>query len=381
MPTRAEVQPASRTRLSALAQHDLGAAALATKVVGLAQETVGRSVLGDGRTCFTLRRPRSGGAAVAEGVSSRYASIVSLGVGLLSAAEQRRVLGGCTARDLYLAAIADLGPRPELGDLAMAAWAVLEAGGPEGTALVDRLLPTLVANPLPHTVASAWTLTALTAAGRTAQATDVARALVAAAGPSGLFPHWLRPGQAPRLRRHVGCFADQVYPIQALARHAHQSGDEVALAAAQRCADTICTLQGRDGQWWWHYDVRAGTVVEGYPVYAVHQAGMAPMALLDLQDAGGRADLDAIARGLHWLGTPTEAAAALVDEQERLVWRKVGRREPVRRAVRAVRSATTAVSPHWRLGLLDRAFPPGPVDHESRPYEAGWALYAWLRSS
>ena len=36
------------------------------------------------------------------------------------------------------------------------------------------------------------------------------------------------------------------------------------------------------------------------------------------------------------------------------------------------------MSPGARLGLLDRTFPPTVVDHECRPYELGWLLYAWL---
>ena len=68
---------------------------------------------------------------------------------------------------------------------------------------------------------------------------------------------------------------------------------------ARLTTDTvICELQGPDGQWWWHYDTRTGKVVEGYPVYSVHQDSMAPMALLDLEDAGGPQHSEAITRGL-----------------------------------------------------------------------------------
>ena len=119
-------------------------------------------------------------------------------------------------------------------------------------------------------------------------------------------------------------------------------------------------------------------MVEGFPVYAVHQAGMAPMALMDLADAGGDGHDEAVRLGLQWLARPTETTEELIDEAESVVWRKVGRREPVRRSVRAARTAATAVHPGIRLQTLDRVCPPGPVDHETRPYEAGWSLYAWL---
>src|SRR5205085_4135860 len=114
---------------------------------------------------------------------------------------------------------------------------------------------------------------------------------------SPLFPHATGPGLLPWYRTHVACFADQVYPIQALARLYHSGNDADALAAAEECAARICELQGDGGQWWWHYDARTGRVIEGYPVYSVHQHAMAPMALLDLAEAGGSGRMADIARG------------------------------------------------------------------------------------
>ena len=92
-------------------------------------------------------------------------------------------------------------------------------------------------------------------------------------------------------------------------------------------------MQGDAGQWWWHYDVRTGGVVEDYPVYSVHQHAMAPMVLLDLREAGGVDHVPAIARGLAWLRTHPETRGELLDDRSGVIWRKVGRREP-RKAVR-----------------------------------------------
>ncbi len=367
------------SQLDDLAARQPLVAPTATRAVELARRSLPRMVLPDSSVCFTLRRSPDG-PAVAEGRSVRYAAIVALGAGQLGAEDQRRALNGSSAQDLRHRAAADL-DTTDLGDLAMVTWATAEAGDAGADALADLLLPALADHDNPPTVPVAWALTALLAAGRPDAARTVADRLLGAVGPSGLFPHWLYAAQAPRMRRHVGCFADQVYPVQALARFAAGTGDARALSAAQRCADVICARQGAEGQWWWHYDVRTGGVVEGYPVYSVHQAGMAPMALFDLAAAGGRADEPALARGLRWLQDPLEGAGPLIDETEAVVWRKVGRREPVNKAVRAVRSATTAVHPSLRTRPLDLVFRPGPVDRETRPYEAGWALYAWLRSS
>ena len=95
-----------------------------------------------------------------------------------------------------------------------------------------------------------------------------------------------------------------MYPIQALARLHGSADDPEALATAETVAGVICGAQGAAGQWWWHYDSRTGGVVEGYPVYSVHQHAMAPMALLDLADAGGTSYIDAICRGLGWMAEP-----------------------------------------------------------------------------
>jgi hypothetical protein len=199
---------------------------------------------------------------------------------------------------------------------------------------------------------------------------------------ASLFPHSIdsetRTGYG-WLRRHVACFADQVYPIQALARHHQRFDDADALRAADACADQICRVQGGGGQWWWHYDARNGAVVEGYPVYSVHQDAMAPMALLDLLAAGGRDHTDAIRRGLGWLTLAPEVQRSLLDDEVGVIWRKVGRTDP-RKIVRRGRALSTWIHPSLRLRWLDRIFPPIAIDHECRPYHLGWVLYAWLRT-
>src|SRR5262249_55193289 len=131
------------------------------------------------------------------------------------------------------------------------------------------------------------------------------------------------------------------------------------------------------GQWWWHYDTRNGSIVEGYPVYSVHQHAMGPMALLDLREAGGVDHLRSVIRGLNWLDRHPEVRDPMVDEQENLIWRKVGRREP-KKIVRMIAALTTAVRPGMHLPGIDTFFPPGRIDYECRPYEFGWLLYAWL---
>jgi hypothetical protein len=108
---------------------------------------------------------------------------------------------------------------------------------------------------------------------------------------------------------------------------------------------------------------------------------MAPTALFDLAEAGGRDLSGHIRRGLEWMRAPAELTAAgvtepLVRDEQAVTWRKVYRGDP-RKAVRGVRSITSRVRPGARSSLVDRFFPPDTIDRECRPYEFGWMLHAW----
>jgi hypothetical protein len=327
----------------------------------------------------TRRDARTLAGVRAEGTNTRYAAIVALGAARLPVDEQRAMLSGATAVQLAEAVARRASTESDLGSAALAAWALAEAGGAD-EALLDRLVQVVDQDEPVATVDYAWTLTALLAATKfrefPAQIERAAARLCSAEG-AAIFPHALPRDSLGRHRSHVGCYADQVYPIQALARHHAVTGERSSLDTADRCARQIVRLQGDAGQWWWHYDVRTGQVVEGYPVYSVHQHAMGPMALFDLYEAGGADHRQAITSGLSWLTSHPEVNEALLDEASGVIWRKVGRREP-RKAVRSIRSLSTAVSPTLRIRPLDKLFPPTVVDYECRPYELGWLLYAWL---
>jgi hypothetical protein len=349
----------------------------------------------------TLRESASDRPPVARGMSVRYTAIAALGLSRTDPCTARDVLRGQELPTLLpgILGLALAGRDP--GALALSVWAALEVGTGRGDEVVSTELERLsrvverlieharTAAPVP-TVEHAWTLVALLAAegtgvlaetdgGAEHLAEEVDRAaqrLMSAQATTGLFPHHLPPDRLGRLRSHVACFADQAYSIQALARYATATGDLRALEAASRCAHQLAALQGDHGQWWWHYDWAGGTVVERYPVYSVHQHALAPMALLELWEAGGADHRAAVAQGLGWLVRHPETDAELIADEPGVVWRKVGRRDPSK-LVRKARSAASATAPGRRLPWLDVVFPPGRVDRECRPFELGWALYAW----
>jgi hypothetical protein len=295
---------------------------------------------------------------------------------------QRKVLHGETAPSFCGHLISRIGTTANLGDVALVAWAAAELDHPQLDAAIGRLRTLDDGNPC-ETVPAAWIVSALTAARHRDDTGDAAHAaarrlLAGSSTTARIFRHHTDSAIAPRGRAHVSCFADQVYAIQALARYANAYEHDEAMRAANDCAASICETIGPAGQWWWHYDARTGEVVEGYPVYSVHQDSMAPMALLDLAEAGGDSHPDAIRQGLSWMVEAPEIGRSLLDESQGVIWRKVGRTDP-KKLVRATRAAGSAIRPGFRLGALDRVFPPTLVDEESRPYHLGWILYAWQR--
>ena len=327
----------------------------------------------------------------------RYAAIVALGLLRVGEPEQRTVLGGQTAAELVGQLAKRLDEISHTGDVALICWAAAEAGHSELPHALARLAQLDRGQAGLDVVSASWVVSALVAARQSADVEErlaAARQRLLSARGETSYPHLT--GAGPWYRAHVGSFADQVYPIQALARLHGSAADPEALAVANAVARAICDAQGPAGQWWWHYDSRTGGVVEGYPVYTVHQHAMAPMALLDLADAGGDAHLAEICRGLRWLAAPPEAAASstpgapamahrapangaaqLVLADPPITWRKIARADH-RKLVRGVRAASTRLHPRTRLAVLDRMYPPGSVDFECRPYELGWLLLTWL---
>ncbi|WP_127753353.1 hypothetical protein [Devosia sp. 1566] len=323
---------------------------------------------------------RKAAAPRPEGDNLRYTINVAQGLAWMPETVQRGVLHGHSARELAQSCIDRAAQSREPGAVALAAWAAAETAGIFARNLYDILVEILAESESVELVPCAWALTAAIAGqhlGDTRRVKDLAWIMLRdAQSPSGVFPHVTPVSAGGWVRGHVGSFADQVYPIQAMARLGYADDNIAALRAADACAARIVELQGSAGQWWWHYDTRDGSVVEGYPVYSVHQHAMAPMALLDLLDAGGQDHRAAIVKGLGWLDDHPETDQPMISEQHSVIWRKVARTEPPKLA-RRIAAGTTALKKGWHLPGLDAVLRPGKIDYECRPYEFGWLLYAW----
>ncbi len=188
-------------------------------------------------------------------------------------------------------------------------------------------------------------------------------------GAQGIFGHQAQVGGIKGvLRGRLGSFADQVYPIYAFAWASKAFGWHEALAQSRACADAICKVQGSMGQWWWHYDSKTGEPVGKYPVYSVHQHGMAPLALFALHDVANADYRKEIYLGLEWIYGQNELNADMRDSSSNVVWRCI-------RPTKSRRYLDEALS------MLNIAGQEQPrhlrILHECWPYELGWLLFAF----
>jgi hypothetical protein len=179
------------------------------------------------------------------------------------------------------------------------------------------------------------------------------------------------------VRARLGFFDAQAYAVVACLARDAAIADPEAREVARRIGEILIAHQHPLGQWGWHYDVHTGALVDLYPVYSVHQDGMAPMALLGLEQATGTPTTLAVARGVGWLFGKNEIGERLVDEERGLVWRSIRRRAPLHRVVYPLKAASL-LGIGRALDLGARLSRPSMVeiDRECRPYHLGFCLYA-----
>lgn len=363
--------PGHASRGSAVDQKDLCALA----VQGLPPMFVASEQL------FCHRRKLVDDRLVCQGISQRYTIITLLG---LAAWERSGASSPIDAVRLMPRLLDNLTWLQGVGDLGLLLWLCTETS-PKG---VERLLGEIdfesALGRFPDgragsTTEVAWFLTGMSKAMLAMRQSPIKLRKAAMQayellrrnqGPAGIFSH-MRTARtlAGTLRSHIGCFADQVYPIVALTAYAEVSGQTEALHRAKACAEAICRAQGPLGQWWWHYDSSTGAAIGRYPVYSVHQDGMAPMALLALSKADGGNYVEAVYKGLDWIYGANELGLNLCDPMRQVIWRSI---QPGGKYSTYLAGA---------LGMLGVEAAPKArqlrVNYECRPYHFGWLLYAF----
>jgi hypothetical protein len=330
------------------------------------------------------------------GTSVRYSIIVALGL-------QRAARHGFSCDvDLGRLFSSLSALRPTLsnsGDLGLLLWSAARLDRPVAERALDDLLEfgelTLRRRGLDvHSTELAWVILGLCEAleqgvGRErevrARLREAFAQLLHNRGASGLFGFSRRLERGSvigRLRSDLGFFDAQVYAILAALRVHEVLGDGAAKEAAVVVGDRLLGHQHRLGQWAWHYNVQTGALVDLYPVYSVHQDGMAPMALGALERATGLRTSGAVARGVEWLFGRNEIGEPLASPEDALLWRSL-RRRPLLRPVRYPLKVASLAGAGTALDLGARLARPSmlEIDRELRPYHLGWCLYAFAEEA
>lgn len=341
-----------------------------------------------GLFCFTVRDGKRG--PLPEGISLRYTAITLLGL------HRAEANGWTVPLDIktILRQSVDAAPTTRnIGTLALILWA--------SAALTQKVDPKIDAAIRSHgpfyqeagngvyaTTELAWLLIAMIEAAEVSSGSERTRFEETAHlayrllkrnfhSESSLFSFstqvsnsWTRP-----LRSRLGFFDGQVYGIYAFAQYARHFSDGEALSHAKRCAERICDFQGERGEWAWHYNALRGKVIDQYPVYAVHQHGMAPLALKGLSEISTGDYRLEIMRGLQWLLGENPLGYRFVDEAHSVIWRSMKRRPPLAKAI-YLNKVASFIGPTGWISALDH---PGlmTIDRECRPYELGWLLFAF----
>jgi len=179
---------------------------------------------------------------------------------------------------------------------------------------------------------------------------------------------------ASGMRRRFASFATAVYASLASFQYGELYGDERAIVQGSQCVTKLLECQGPMGEWPWFYDVRTGKVVDNYPVFSVHQDGMAP-AVLRHAVAHGNSDAPAaLVHGFKWIFGNNSLGVSMVVPEDHLIIRAIARRQPWERQLRAFRAITNGV-----LGRSDRLVRPEDLAlvSECRSYHLGWILWSF----
>ncbi len=336
------------------------------------------------RFCHRLLRTSQG--IVSEDISPRYTIMTLLGLRELELAGMRSPFD---IRSIYACFVRETSWIEGIGDLGLLIWLTADfepdclesvLGRFEYDAALDKYPDARTV----RTMELAWFLAGLAHAAETSPklltalmdvSVETYHRIEGNQGEYGFFGHMgTKNSLAGRLRGAIGSFADQVYPIYAISKFAKVFQVEDPLGRALECASAICGAQGDLGQWWWLYDSVSGRTSSRYPVYAVHQHGMAPMALFAVEEATGQSFRNSISKGLNWIYGANELGVDMRDAESNLIWRCI---QPKKTQSKYWEMATSLV----RAPQEDFSADSLKVLYEQRPYEYGWLLFAFAKHS
>lgn len=331
--------------------------------------------------CYRLKKTDQG--MIQEGISHRYTAMTLMGLHRLG---QAGAVSPFDSETILQTLLSDLGWVDNIGDLGVLLWLCGVVCPERYPQLEPRLhLQTALSRYRDAgqgmTMELAWFLTGLSYWGQAypeklAELEPVAFAtykiLTKNQGERGFFGHLSTSGSFAGIARgRTGSFADQVYPLYAMAQFSKAYHNGEPAERALKTAVAICEVQGSSGQWWWHYDAPRGHVTDGYPVFSVHQHAMAPMTLFGLGEISHHNFDEWIYKGLRWINSKNELGFDMEDASCEVIWRCIYRsRRSLGRYLKASLGHYEEAVEHDRPEDLAVLF-------ECRPYELGWLLYAF----
>lgn len=332
------------------------------------------------RQLFWYRAKLSDNRLFGEVTSLRYTLIALLGLNNYERGYNRSPID---VQGAVAEIVSRVGEIQNIGDLGLLLWLCALASPDQGIKLYFDLEARRALEYYPDALQSrtmelSWFLTGLTytalnlSQGRSGLNELVVKTyamLLKNYGGKGIFSHMNKNTVPGMIRWRIGSFADQVYPIYALTKFANVYGHKEALEIASKCAEVICSWQGPLGQWWWHYDSVTGRVVGRYPVYAVHQDGMAPMALLAIGKAAGIDFKSAVNKGIEWINGNNELGRNLLDTSCNVIWRCI--------SIDKYKRHYEEISSLLKIPKLRIKANEFQIQFECRPYHLGWILYAF----
>lgn len=297
--------------------------------------------------------------------SIRASAVVLIG---LSRAEEFSVEHGFSLGSLRTGLLNSIGlAGVSIGELGLTLWAEAVSDGSataEIHAEIQRRLPLdPVRLPLEDL---AWLVSGLAEAGPDPQLLlEMRLGLEARAERSGLFTDAHR-----RIGGGLGTIGSQFHALVALRKASASDGSSATGEISSRASQRLIALQRADGGWPGVVDPKKGEAAEVYPIFAVNQLALAPLAFRHLPDA----DRGPVDIGISWARGGNVLGFDLVHPREARIDHGIVPRRHVGSLLRGVGKATRLIRGEPRdLDPEDLILDP----HVSAE-DLGWLLEAWV---
>ena len=198
---------------------------------------------------FVFRKKKGPSGIIYEGLSRRYTAIVLIALAGEKSDLAEGILRGQALGNVCRRLEQSVLAAPNVGDAALTLWACCVLNISDRHRIREMLRDLFQRGGGCPTVEAAWALKAFCidcdAAVGDMREQLAERLMSAFNSEAGIFPHFIGNGRS--LRDHVSCFADQVYPIQALSAYHRWSANKKALRWPAAAAKKYANFRGRGG--------------------------------------------------------------------------------------------------------------------------------------